>query len=109
AIESAAPETSSNGNVEVKIVTDKERYPTKSPIRLELDLPSAGTFSISVTDQSAVPELQSPNSINNLLQPIAGENAGYVRLSHQMEKGISLHGKVYGREGVPYDIMALLR
>jgi hypothetical protein len=113
-IEAQPSETVGSSPIEVSIASDKKQYGTTSPVRLDIKITSsgsgiAGTFSISVTDQSAVPEVTSGN-IMELKRPFKAVDAQFLRITRLMERGITVKGSIpNAREGARYNVGMILR
>jgi len=89
-----------NGNdLLVSLSEDNPQHQTGESVALRLQVlkngqPVEASFSVSVTDQSAIPDLRGLPNILSLNEPFKAENAEMIRISHPLERGITLHGKI---------------
>ena len=96
-----ADTTSTSGDLQISLTTDKATYGTRDKIELGVtiskeDLPIVTNFSVSVTDQSAVSDIEGVPNILSLNQPFKADGAELIRLSHPMEHDIVLGGRISG-------------
>jgi hypothetical protein len=59
-------------------------------------MPVNASYSVSVTDQSAVPELTGIADINSLSSPFNASSQSLFRIRYDAERGISLRGQIFG-------------
>jgi hypothetical protein len=104
-----------DGPVHAVLTSDKEVYTTGSQVKLKLALTengasTGGTFSISVTDQSAVPELTSATNISQLIRPFKADKSNFIRITHPAEKGITINGEIPGaKDGILTKVWLLIK
>jgi len=100
-IESSAIGSASTSPEDFKmsLSSDKPTYRTGDDIKLHFSLskdgaPQQANFSIAVTDQSVVSELEGLPNIFSLRDPFKADSAEFIRLAYPIERGITLNGKI---------------
>jgi hypothetical protein len=101
-IQPGPPDTiSTSRDLQISLTTDKANYGTRDKIELGVaiskeGLPIATNFSISVTDQSAVSDIEGVPNILSLQNPFKADGAELIRLTHPIEHDIILNGQIDG-------------
>ena len=100
-----------NINLTIDQATDLR---TREAVNLDLRIakngnPAPSTFSVSITDQSAVADLNGIPTIASLDQPYKADGSHMIRITHAIEQGIRFTGQVLnGKEKETYIVTALL-
>jgi protocatechuate 3,4-dioxygenase beta subunit len=85
--------------LQVLLTTDKNQYNTRDKITASLQVlragvPAPSSYSVSVTDMSAVADLDGVPNITLLGTPFKAANAKIIRLPHAVEHGLALQGEI---------------
>jgi hypothetical protein len=85
--------------VNVSLSSNKKVYATRGEVNINVsvikdNLPQLANFSISVVDESAVSNINGTTTIKSLTEPFASNHNNLIRLTHPIEKGITLTGKI---------------
>ena len=86
-------------DLQVTLSENNPHHEIREPIALKLQVlkngqPMDASFSVSVTDLSAVPDLKGIPNILSLKEPFKAEEAHIIRLTYPLERSIVLHGKI---------------
>src|SRR6185369_14218695 len=106
--------TSTMGNLNVILKADKEIYHLREDVKLALHVAdeqgtAVSSFSVSITDESAVADLNGTPNISTLDQPFKSDDAKMIRLKYIQEKGINFSGHVEGGiEDETYDVNIIM-
>jgi hypothetical protein len=85
--------------VNVSLNTNKKVYATRGEVNINVsvikdNLPQLANFSVSVVDESAVSNINGTTTIKSLTELFASNDNNLIRLTHPIEKGITLTGKI---------------
>lgn len=91
--------TQHDSSLQVIVTNDKLKYGKREQVTLDVcitknDSPIDGSFSISVTDQSVAPDIDGRRNILSINDPFKSDGATMIRLTHPVERGIVLRGKI---------------
>lgn len=102
------------GNIKLSLTANKNSYSTREPVELALHVsddqgPKLSSLSVSVTDLSAVAELNGIPSIRSLDNSFKATGSKMIRIKYPVEKGVTFHGKIHdAKEYETYTVAAVL-
>jgi len=86
-------------DLNISLQFNKTNFTTRDEVKLTFQLsnnegPVSSSLSISVTDQSAVADLNGVPNIQSLSTSFRADGSKIIRLKYPVEKGVTLHGKI---------------
>ncbi len=98
----------------VSFQSNKTSFTTRDSVELTLQLsneqgPASSSFSVSITDQSAVADLNEIPTIESLQSRFKADGSSMIRLKYPVERGVTLYGKI--RDAIkdePYSVAIVL-
>jgi CarboxypepD_reg-like domain/Carboxypeptidase regulatory-like domain len=113
-VSQASDTTSLAESINIRLASDKSAYHTREPVELFLHLandqgPALASFSVSVTDEATVANINGIPTIKSLKNPFKADGSKMIRLKYGLENSISFGGKIRnGREDEPYTVTAVI-